>query len=93
MLTITGQAASAIRQLLAGHETRGRVLRIVERPAGRERRLLMLALSRELPTDLVVAERGLRIFVELGLAERLENRRLDVRREGERVRFLVEQVG
>ena len=79
-------------QLLASHEEGGRVLRIVERPVG-ARRALMLALSRSRADDLVVSDCGLRIFLELvGIAERLEGKRLHARREGDRTRFLIEQA-
>ncbi len=91
MLTITRQAAGSIMQLLASHEEGGRVLRIVERPVGTGR-ALMLALSRSRADDLVVSDRGLRIFLELGIAERLEGKRLHARREGDRTRFLIEQA-
>jgi Fe-S cluster assembly iron-binding protein IscA len=90
MLRMTESAAFALRELLAAYTGRpGAVLRIVLRPDVTGTPGLMLSLSNPGEGDLLITDRGLRVFLEPDAAVRIDGKLLDARIEPNRVRFLV----
>jgi Fe-S cluster assembly iron-binding protein IscA len=94
MLRMTENAALALRELLSTYKERpGEVLRIVLRPGATGTPGLMLSLSDPDKSDLLIIDRGLRVFLERDAAVLVDGMLLDARVEHDRVRFLVMPCG
>ena len=92
MLTITTDAASAIKGIVETSDASGGGLRIFAQPVNDSEASLELALTDEPgPGDQVVDAQGATVYLEQAAAAYLEDKVLDANVEGERVRFSIDQ--
>ena len=94
MLTITDNAAEAVRQITAGSGLEPEPgLRITAGPPTPQGTPLELSLAAEPgPTDQTVEEGGAHVYLEEPVAVALDDKVLDVEIEGEEVRFAIHDV-
>ncbi len=94
MLTLTDNAADAIRGIVASPEIPdGAGLRIATQPGATDPGALEVSLA-DVPadSDQVVEEGGARVFVEEGAVELLDDKLLDAEIEGHEVGFLITEL-
>lgn len=90
MLTITDNAADAIRGIVAAPEVpEGAGLRIATRPGGDQGTLEVSVAETPAATDQVVDESGARVFVDEEAVPLLDDKLLDASIEGTRVGFTI----
>jgi iron-sulfur cluster assembly protein len=94
MLTITDNAAEAVRQISAGSGLEPEPgLRIsAGRPTEQGTPLELSLAAEPLPTDQTVEEGGAHVYLEEPVAEALDDKILDVEVEGEQVRFAIRDI-
>lgn len=92
MLTVTTQAASAIKGLIEKSEVEDGGLRIHAQPVDESQATLELSLTTDpQPGDKVVASQGAEVYLEPAAAAFLEDKKLDASLEGEQVRFNIDE--
>ena len=90
MLTITTQAATAIKGIVESAQVEGAGLRIYAEPQSDSQASLEIALAPEpSPSDKVLDAEGAPVYLEPQAAEFLEDKQLDADVEGDQVRFSV----
>ena len=90
MLTITADAATAIKEIVDTSPVEGGGLRIFAQPQDDTQASLEIALAEEPgPGDEVMDAEGASVYVERNAAAYLEDKQLDASVEGDQVRFSV----
>lgn len=94
MLTVTDQAATAIKGLIQQSEVPDGGLRIYAEPLEGDQASLELALTPQPgPGDQVMESEGALIYLETNAAAFLDDKVLDAAPEGDGVRFSINQQG
>ncbi|MGH2698691.1 MAG: iron-sulfur cluster biosynthesis family protein [Actinomycetota bacterium] len=90
MLTITTDAATAIKGIVDTAEVEGGGLRIYAEPQNDNQASLEIALAPEPgPGDKVLDAEGAPVYLEQNAADFLDDKQLDADVEGEQIRFSV----
>lgn len=90
MLTITADAATAIKGIVETADVGGGGLRIYAEPQNESEASLEIALAPEPgPSDQVIDAEGATIYLEPNAADFLDDKQLDADVEGDQIRFSV----
>ena len=90
MLTITTDAATAIKGIVETADVDGGGLRIYAEPQNNAQASLEIALAPEpAPRDKVIDAEGATIYLEQNAADLLDDKQLDADVEGDQIRFSV----
>ena len=90
MLTITADAATAIKGIVETADVDGGGLRIYAEPQNDSQASLEIALAPEPgPSDQVLDAEGATVFLEPNAADFLDDKQLDADVEGDQIRFSV----